>query len=86
MKMYRISSYGFTITEEEITRKSESSVWYMWNGKERRNSGTYYFDTWDDARNALIKRETLSVQRAEQQLTHAKAELKKAETVREFNF
>jgi len=80
MKMYKISSWGFEIKEVEITRKSDSSIWYMYGRNDgkveiRRESNTYYFETWEAAKQKLIDRNKRdledakrAVERAEQQL------------------
>lgn len=78
MKMYRTRSWGLYIEEVEVTRTSESSVWYVFNGRERRESNTYYFETWDKAADSLIEKETIRVRNAEQQLILCKDDLTKA--------
>ena len=78
IKMYYIGSWGFTIKEVEVTRKSDSSIWYMYGGHERRESSTYYFDTWEQAKQAIVDRETNDLRNAERQLERAKEELEKA--------
>jgi len=78
MKMYHIKSWGFTINEIEITRKTDSSVWFIHGGRERRESNTYYFDSWEEAKQAIVDRETKDLINAERQLAYAKEELSKA--------
>lgn len=76
--MYYISSWGFTITEVDVIRKTDRSVWIMRGKRERRESDTYYFDTWELAKQAIIERETKDLQNAERQLEYAKKELAQA--------
>ena len=78
MKMYKISSYGDSIEEVEITRKSDSSVWFIYRNSERRESNNYYFDTWDEAKDAIITRERKEVERYERQLSYCKEKLVQA--------
>ena len=78
MKQFTINGWGFAIEEKEITRKSESSIWYMHNGRERRADGKYYFNTWEEAKQAIIDRQKLDLQMAEKQVEYRQEELKKA--------
>lgn len=78
MKQYKISSWGFDISEVEITRKSGSSIWYIYNGHERRESDTYYFDTPELAKEAIVTRELRDLRNAEIQLQDAKNDYQKA--------
>jgi hypothetical protein len=78
MTQFKINGWGFHIQEMVITRKSESCIWYMHNGREHTADGKYYFNTWEEAKQALIDRETLDLQRAEKQVQYRQEELKKA--------
>lgn len=78
MKMYCISPWGFDIKEVDVIRRTEKSVWIMYGTRERRESDTYYFETWDEAKQAIVDRETRDLQNAERQFEYAKEELEKA--------
>ena len=78
MKQYKISSWGFKIEEVEIARKTDRCIFYLHNGRERRESDTYYFDTWEQARQEIIDRNMRSVKNAELQLGYAKEGLEEA--------
>ncbi len=53
-KMYYTVDYMDIIDIVFVTRKSESSVWIMYLGRERRESRSRYFDTFEDAKQSLI--------------------------------
>lgn len=81
MKQYYTRSWGFEIKEVDILRKSESSVWIMHNGRERRESNTYYFDTFDEAKQSLIDREKNRVAKLKRELNTAELDLRDAENL-----
>lgn len=83
MKMYQTRSWGFTIIEVDVIRKSESSVWIMHNGRERRESNTYYFDTFELAKKSIIKRETDRLSYAEREVESAKIQIAHAMAIKE---
>ncbi len=81
MKAYYTGSWGFTIDEVELTRKSDSSVWYIHRGRERRESNTCYFDTWEEAKQAIVDRETRHLNEANKAVERAKESLSKAYSI-----
>jgi len=76
--MYYTGSWGFEIKEVLVVRRSDKSVWLMHGNRERRESDTYYFDTWELAKQSIIDRETRDVFYAEQNLSNAKNDLERA--------
>ncbi len=61
MKMYKVSRNWLDITEIEVLRKTESSMWIISGKRERREAisttFTTHFETFEEARDHIIKRE-----------------------------
>ena len=81
MKKYRNGGYGRNPIEEiEIERETATSVWIkVSNGKDRRNSKKTewhnYFDTWEEAKDFLLKNAERKVERFNVLLSKAEKEL-----------
>jgi hypothetical protein len=43
MEYYKVRSWGLKIEKVEVTRVSDSSVWIMYNGRERTKTNTKVF-------------------------------------------
>lgn len=78
MEYYKVSSWGLKIEKVEVTRVSDSSVWIMYNGRERRESNMYYFETLDQAKQSIIDRRKKSLEHAINAVKHAEKELDEA--------
>ncbi len=51
MKMYRSKSYGINITEHEITRQTDSFIYYLDDcGRERREGKETNWQTWHNTK------------------------------------
>ena len=91
MKMYITGGYRNDITEIEVTRKTEKSIWYMheWAGRSEerqcRRMSNYdnHFDTWVEAHKFLLDKLTKKANRTKVVAESASEELKKVESMSE---
>lgn len=81
MKMYKTTHYGNTIEEVEITRTTNSSVFFMSNGRERREADNHYFATKALAKQSIIDREQRDVDHYERALENAMQDLETAKAI-----
>jgi hypothetical protein len=81
MIRYKISHWAHEIVAVEITRESDSSVWYMYNGRERRESNDYYYKTAEDAKAAIVRREERDLMYAKLALERCELQLSKANAI-----
>lgn len=75
MKLYKVDKWDIKITEIEVVRATDSSFWKLdHNKKERREArSTNYsdhFDTQDEAKNHLIRREEFKLKDANDKVVY----------------
>lgn len=87
MIKYKTSNYGVEIERVEVVRESAQCVWINVGHRERRESKSSewatYHDTWQHAKDFLVKRETGRVEAARASLERAIAKLGNAKGLRE---
>jgi hypothetical protein len=74
--MYRTCSYGCEIETIEVERKTEKSVWINESRSARTSDWEQYFDTFEEAKNHLIKQAEEKIESAKNNLAIAESFLK----------
>lgn len=87
MIKYKTSNYGVEIERVEVIRETAQCVFVVASGRERRESKSSewskYHDTWQQAKDFLVERETVRVEAARRILELAKGKLGNAKGLRE---
>lgn len=86
---YRVSSWRDQITEEQFTRETDSTLFHIERGRERKKlkHTTYedYFDSWQDAYKYLLVRAECKVEKAEADLRRATEQLERVKSIAQPN-
>ena len=78
MKKYNVETWNSPpIMEVEITRETESSVWFMRNGRERRAAKRDYYNTWQEAKDSILAKKLAQLENAKRQVEYYEKEYQK---------
>jgi len=81
MKKYKIQTYSFAIEEVEIIRETDKMIVKKdWKGKDRKESNRLYFNSMKEAAEAIIYREKVALDVAQDRYNWHLEKLKKAES------
>ena len=83
MIKYKTKSYSARIFEVEVQKETDLSVWVNGHRESKDTRYSKYSDTFDDAKNYLVKRIESKIESLSRQLKNEKERLEEARSLKE---